>query len=206
MPKTRSAVASKEESFRAVLSKPIELDVLLAKAGQKDRANVEKHLAALTSEHSAIWRRLTRAFATLAPLAFTTVGQQAIQFFIADGKYRMQVFALEDPQNAHIVAYVPDVLAEAVKHKIVVPAPADDQPDRYSITATKGQQALNIEQLTGGNTPNPGAHYKNMLGWNRKALRIALPVQAPAAQLEAVEDLAALAARAWANSIAAKPA
>ena len=45
---------------------------MLAKAGQRDRANVEKHLAALDAEpgspHAVLWRRLTRALATLAPL------------------------------------------------------------------------------------------------------------------------------------------
>lgn len=200
MPKSRSAVL---DSARSALSKPIELDVLLAKAGQKDRTNVEKHLAALDDEHASLWRRLTRVMATLAPMAITTVGQQAVQFFIADGKYRMQVFAIEDLHDGQIVLYYPDVLAEAIKHKIIAPeASIDEQPDRYSILASKGQ-LLHIEQMNGSNTSNPGAHYKNMLGWNRKALRIPIPVSATPAHIEALEDLAALAARAWADK---KPA
>src|SRR5215218_6526516 len=116
MAKSRSAVM---DSVRSSLSKPIELDVSMAKAGQKDRTNVEKHLAAIDADHAALWRKLARAFATLAPLPFTTVGQQAVQFFIADGKYRMQVFAIEDQHDGQIVVYLPDVLAEALKLKLV---------------------------------------------------------------------------------------
>jgi hypothetical protein len=183
MPKSRSAVI---ESFKTALAKPIELDVLLSKAGQKDRTNVEKHLALIdadpNSPHARLWRRLMRALATLAPLAIQTVGQQAVQFFIADGKYRMQVFALEDQNDGQILLYVPDVLDDARKLKIV---------------GTDGD--LPIEQLTAANTPNPSPHYKNMLGWNRKALKISLPVGATSEQVEAAEHLAALAARAWAG-------
>jgi hypothetical protein len=195
MAKSRTAVI---DTVRKALSKPVELDVLLAKAGQKDRANVEKHLAALNNEHSALWRRLTRDLATLAPLAIGTIGQQAVQFFIADGKYRMQVFALEDQQDGQIVLYTPDVLAEAVKLKIVTPDATDEAPDQHSVGATKGQ-SLNIEQMTGANTPNPSPHYKNMLGWNRRALRIVLPIAASTAQIEAAEDIAGLASQAWAD-------
>jgi hypothetical protein len=182
MSKSRSAVL---ESFRTALAKPIELDALLSKAGQKDRTNVEKHLALLDAEsgspHGKLWRRLMRALATLAPLAIQTVGQQAIQFFIADGKYRMQVFALEDTNDGQVVLYVPDVLDEARKLKVV-----------------GAESPVPIEQLTAANTPNPSPHYKNMLGWNRKALKISLPVSATSEQIETAEHLAALAARAWA--------
>jgi hypothetical protein len=196
MAKSRTATL---ESFRSVLSKPIELEVLLAKAGQKDRTNVEKHLAALDEDHAAIWRRLTRALGTLAPLAITTVGQQAVQFFIADGKYRMQVFALEDLHDGQIVVYLPDVLAEALKLKIITPeAGPEDQPDRYTLVASKGH-SLHIEQMNGSNTSNPAPHFKNMLGWNRKALRIPIPITAASAHIEAIEDLAAIASRAWAE-------
>ncbi len=201
MPKARSAVL---DVMRKPLAKPIELDVLLAKAGQKDRTNVEKHLAAINEEHAAVWRRLMRSLATLSPLAITTVGQQAVQFFIADGKYRMQVFAMEDQRDGLIVVYTPDVMAEAQKLKIIAPDPSG-APDQFLILASKGA-TLHIEQLSGPNTPNPAVHYKNMLGWNRKALRIPIPITARAEQLEAVEDIAAVAGRAWADKIVDKEA
>jgi hypothetical protein len=221
MPKSRTAGL---DSVRSALARPIELDVLLSKAGQKDRLNLEKHLAAVdasTSEsnaaHGKLWRRLARALATLAPLAVQTVGQQAVQFFIADGKYRMQVFALEDLLDGKISVYIPDVLADATRMKILTTesggakgqgesdeADETQGPSRFNIAAVKGQ-ALQIDALSGTNTANPAPHYKNMLGWNRKALRVTLPVTASPAQVETVESLAALAARAWADKTPAAP-
>jgi hypothetical protein len=93
----------------------------------------------------------------------------------------MQVFALEDTNDGQVVLYVPDVLDEARKLKVV-----------------GAESPVPIEQLTAANTPNPSPHYKNMLGWNRKALKISLPVSATSEQIETAEHLAALAARAWA--------
>ena len=181
MAKSRASVV---ESFRRTLAKPVELDVVLGKAGQRDRVNVEKHLALCDAEHGSphgnLWRRLMRALATLAPLSIQTVGQQAIQFFIADGKYRMQVFALEDPRDGRVLLYTPDVLAEAQKLKLF-------------------DTDLLVEPLETANTDNPGSHFKNMLGWNRKALRITLPITATNGQIEAAENIAALAAKAWAD-------
>jgi hypothetical protein len=98
----------------------------------------------------------------------------------------MQVFALEDANDGsgHLALYVPDVLDEARKLKVL---------------SNEQEPELPIEQLTAANTPNPSPHYKNMLGWNRKALRIVLPVAATSQQVETAENLAALAARAWAG-------
>src|SRR2546430_2477040 len=84
----------------------------------KDRANIEKHLAACDAEdapdHGRLWRRLAvgmRRFGTLRP---QTTGQRAIQFFAADGKYRLQLFAIEDPRDGTLAVYVGDVLEAAV--------------------------------------------------------------------------------------------
>ncbi len=196
MPKSRSAVL---DEVRDSLSSPVELEVLLAKAGQRDRTNVEKHLATCDAEaggeHGILWRRLARTMATLAPLAITTVGQQAVQFFIADGKYRMQVFAIEDQHDGRLIVYTPDVLAEAQRMKIIS-REGQKEPDRFALPAARGQ-TLHIELLDAANTTNPAPHYKNMLGWNRKAMRITLPITASAAQVAAIEDLEALAAKAW---------
>jgi hypothetical protein len=200
MPKSRTATI---DTFRSALTSPVELDALLAKAGQRDRTNVEKHLAALDAgpdaQHASLWRRVTRSLATLAPLAITTIGQQAVQFFIADGKYRMQVFALEDQHDGKLQVYLPDVLAEAIKMKVIA---KDDhsglEEERYAIVAVKAQ-TLHIEQLDAANTANPAPHYKNMLGWNRKALRVTVPITATSSQIDAIEDMAAIAAKSWAG-------
>ena len=101
----------------------------------------------------------------LAPLPVTTVGQHAVQFFIADGKYRMQVFALEDARDGRLMVYLPDILAKARRPG----PPGGAQP----------------ESLDSANTPNPSPHIKHMLGWNRKAVRITLPTRATSQQVYA---------------------
>lgn len=184
MTKSRAATV---ESMRSALAEPIDFDAHLAKAGQRDRSNVEKFLAACDPAHAKLWKRVARSLATLSPLAITTVGQAAVQFFIADGKYRMQVFAMEDNNDGKISIYTPDVLAEAEKLKLV----GDDVPTK-----------LFVEQLDASNTPNPSPHFKNMLGWNRKALRVTLPLTATNTQIEAAEAIAILAAQSWAAKTA----
>ena len=43
-----------------------------------------------------------------------------------------------------------------------------------------------------GKTENAAAFFKDMLGWNRRALRVLLPVSASASQISAVESLCAM--------------
>ena len=62
---------------------------------------------------------------------------------------------------------------------------------------------LRVESLD-GDSLNPGAHFKDMTGWNRKALRVTLPPSASSAQVEAAEVLCALAAQHFVK--AARPA
>ena len=216
-----------------------DLDTLLAGLAAKDRSNIEKHLAACDAEpspaHGKLWRRLAVALRKLAPLPVQTAGQHAVQFFIPDGKYRMQVFALEDGNNGQLMIYLPDVLAEAQKSGLLskrgakapgeVAAGAEGSggaasssssasgpgatttvggigPQEYAIRGGKGV-ALRLEALDAANTPNPAAHVKNMLGWNRKALRVTLLTVSPTDLIAAAEALCALAAKKWAGKAAA---
>ena len=66
------------------------------------------------------------------------------------------------------------------------------QPDHYLIEPSREQ--LLINQLD-SKSLNPAPHYKDMTGWNRKALRITLPPSPSPAQIEAAELLCALAAQ-----------
>ena len=188
----------------------------------KDRTGVEKHLAVIDAEpdaaHGRIWRRLAKMLRRLAPLALQTAGQHAVQFFVADGKYRMQAFALEDQRDGKIQIYLPDVLAEATKAK-VIKAPTKTASAAASASASgAGALAgaspipeyvfggaaggrLRIEALDAANTPNPAPHYKHMLGWNRKALRITLLTTAGEAELDAAEKLCNIAAKRWAAAV-----
>src|SRR5437870_3403086 len=92
------------------LEEPISFDDLLAKMGAKDRTNIERHLAACEQEpdpaHARNWRRLAQRLGTLASFAVQTVGQHSVMFFVQDGKYRMQGFALEDQRNGQIQVYL----------------------------------------------------------------------------------------------------
>ena len=161
------------------------MDAFFTGMAAKDRTNVEKHLAAVDAEagpgHGRVWRQLATAMRKLAPHAVQTVGQQIVQFFIADGKYRKQVFALEDARDGRVMVYMPDVLAEAEKSG----APLG---------------VLKPEVLDAANTPNPSPHVKHMLGWNRKAVRITLLTHASSQQVSALEKLTALASERWAKS------
>src|SRR5688572_4919418 len=84
----------------------------------KDRSNIEKHLAACDAEptphHGRLWRRLALGMRRLGPLRPQTTGQRAVQFYAPDGKYRLQVFALEDTRDGTIALYSADVLDAAV--------------------------------------------------------------------------------------------
>jgi len=179
---------------RESLANPMDFDDFLEKLSPKDRINAEKRLAVLEAEpdpHRApLWRRLACSLMTLAPLA-KFVGKQTIQFYIPDGKYRMQVFALEDLQDGNFTVYCPNVLEETAKAGGFAPAP-QTEPHMHMIGGT--DEPLRVEPLD-KNSINPGAHFKDMLGWNRKAVRITLPPSASRPQVEAALLLCAMAAQ-----------
>lgn len=200
---------------RALLAQPIAFDKFLEKLPAKDRGNAEKHVAACEAEgdprHAAVWRRLAAALMTLAGHSAKINGQQSAQFYVADGKYRMQVFALEDLRDGKLTVYCSDVLDEAQKAGVVAAAKrpkgksaALDDGDEEAVAAAGSRFALGdsgeglmIDALD-GRAENPAPFFKDMLGWNRRALRIILPAAASPAQVGAVEDLCALSARKWA--------
>jgi hypothetical protein len=201
MASTKTTTNAATAATGGLLAKPAQMDEFLAKLAARDRQNVDRHLLAADAEaepnHGELWRRIARALFTLSPHAVTTIGQQALQFFIADGKYKKQVFAVEDPRDGRLLVYVGDVLKEAIKQGVLSPPVKGDASAGYVVTADKAQRLL-IEPLDADNTPNPHPWYKNMLGWGRKALRITLPVKATPEQIAATEALCALTAKAFA--------
>jgi len=171
---------------------------LLARSGAKERASIEKHLAACDAEndpaHGKLWRRIAGRLGGLSPMNVQTAGQHAVMFFIPDGKYRMQVFALEDQRDGLLLVYLPDVLDQAVKAKILTKPNAAGE---YAIPGAK-RQTLTVLAMDAQNTPEPPVHVKHMLGWNRKAVRVSLPTTDPnSPQVAATEALCALAAKKW---------
>jgi hypothetical protein len=178
---------------REALARPIGYADLLAKLPGRDRANAERRATALDAtpypDRAAAWRRLACALMTLAPIAKFS-GQQGVEFFVPDGRYRMQVFALEDMQDGNLTVYCPDVLAEAVAAGLLVPTGAPE-PHGYAVAASG--QPIEITALDGSaNSPDP--HVKNLTNWKRRALRVTLPPSPSSAQVEATEVLCAIAA------------
>ncbi len=183
------------------LDKPRDFDTFVAALGQRDRTNIERHVTALgalpNAQHAKVWKRLVSSIATLAPLAAVTNGQQAIQFFIADGKYRMQAFAIEDQRDGKISVYTPDALSDALKAKVIGEIINEDDitdgvPPLYRLVANP-DYVLAVESLDAKNTNNPAPYFANMIGWNRKAMRLTLTLPAQEPQIAAMEAICALA-------------
>ncbi len=180
---------------RESLANPLRFSDFLAKLSSKDRANAERRVMVLDAEpdatRAALWRQLACSLMTLAPHAAKLTGKQTLQIYVADGKYRMQVFALEDLQDGNFTVYCPDVLDEAVNSGLLTPAPNAEPHD--FVTASSGAP-LRVERLD-GKSLHPAPHIKDLTGWNRKALRITLPPSPSKAQVEAAELLCAIAAQ-----------
>jgi hypothetical protein len=183
------------ENARAALSHPLSFEEFLAKLPPKDRASAERRIAALEAvpdqNHAQVWKRLACSLMTLAPFAAKLVGKQTLQIYIADGRYRMQVFALEDLQDGNFSVYCPDVLDEAMTAGLLSREP-HAEADKYLIEPSK--DVLFVKRLD-KSTLNPAPHFKDMMGWNRKALRITVPSSPTPAQIEATELLCALGAQ-----------
>src|SRR6476646_2618346 len=85
---------------RAALEPMMDFPTFLEKLARKDRLAAEKHIATCETEikpsHANLWKRLVCSLATLAPHATKVNGGRSVQFYVPDGKYKMQVFALGD--------------------------------------------------------------------------------------------------------------
>lgn len=186
--------ANRLAAARASLADALSFPDLLAKLSARDRGNAERRVTVLDAaghaDRSRAWQRLACALMTLAPVA-KFVGKSAVEFFVPDGKYKMQAYALEDMDDGNVTVYGPDVLAEAVEAGLLK-ATKLPEPMSYAVASTG--EPLSIHALD-GSVLNPEAHVKNLTNWKRKAVRIALPQQASKAQLEAAELLCALAAQ-----------
>lgn len=192
--KTASAAAARDGAAA--------LETFLTRAGAKERAKIEKHLALADAEngpeHGRVFRQIAVRLGEMAPVGVQSVGANNWRYFIPDGKYRKQVFALEDPGDGTLRIYLPDVRAAAVKAKLLK---ATGEPNQFNVAGTP--RTLHVEPLDAESTASPAAHYKHMLGWNRTAVRVTLPILAAAEGplAAATESLAALAAKEWAGQL-----
>jgi len=180
-------MTSVAEKFRPVLDR----------VGAKERIKIEKHLAVCDAEptatHGLLWRRIVAILGELAPLAIQSVGSNAWRFFVPDGKYRMQVFALEDSFDGMLRIYLPDMLNEAVKAKILARTAIGQT---FAVEGSETQ--LKIDSLGNAEAPTAPLHFKHMLGWNHKAIRLHLSTAKSDEKLgNAVQALAQFAAKSW---------
>jgi hypothetical protein len=198
--KTMSAPIGSTMAAQKTLAHRADIEMFLSKLGAKDRANAEKHLAACDAEpdprHGILWRRMACAMKTLAPHATKVNGRESVQFYVPDGKYKMQVFALHDARDGMLNVYCGNVLKEAIKAGAIT-APAKNAPVKTAFGVPKSPDTLHIEELD-ENTPEPAVFFKHMLGWSRKALRIILPTTSSEAHIHAVEQMMVIAASSFA--------
>jgi hypothetical protein len=181
-PRSESAVERQYEAFLGHLT-------------VKGRSTVQKHdescETAGDQERGVLWKRLAGGLGQLANHAIEVYDLRSVKFYVADGKYKLQVFALEDTPQGTLVVYFPDVAQTAVSEKIIT---GGTSPQLYRVPG--GAEPLHLTPIN-AETPDMTV-CKAMLGWGRRALRaeFALPMQE--AHVRAVEHLCELAARKWA--------
>ena len=165
------------------------------KVSPKDRANLQKHLDAMGSMPHAFtdtWKGLVLTLAQHAPHACQTVGTEAVRFFVQDGTYKLQLFALEDKLTEPIRVYLPNVLEDALRTKLLARTPA---PNGYAVAGDAGEPVL-IDELDASTTIDAPVHFKFMIGLNRKALRVTLPGRDRPALVKLISAMCDLAIRA----------
>lgn len=189
---------------RDTLMTRLRFDDLLARLNARDRAAAEKRVSLQDlnprPQIDRNWRRLACTLMQLAGHSAKLVGRQSVQYYVADGIYRMQVFALEDLGDGNVTVYCPDVLKEALEAGLLGHSQAIEPP----VYRMANDELLRVE-LFNGTVTNPAAHYKDMVGWNRKALRVTLHGTASPAQLDVTELLCALAAQRFTRPAPALP-
>jgi hypothetical protein len=170
-------------------------ETFLGQLSVKGLATVQKHdelyEAEGAQELEALWKRLAGGLGKLAGHATEVQGQIAVKFYIADGKYRQQVFAIEDARQGMIILYLPDVVQLAIKQKVLTAGVSEHQ---FKVRGeTEPVQLVPIDAETKDLTA-----CKGMVGWGRRALRAEFTLQTPEAHTHAVERLCELAAQQWA--------
>jgi hypothetical protein len=171
---------------------------LLAEMPEKDRKSVTRHVSLYEEKNGPDagrrWRRVAGTMMSLASMPARVLGQQGLQFFVPDGKYRKQVFALETLASGELKVYVENILAEAVRAGILGKPRGEGGATRYCV---KGCDEELVIDILDGHTPDPAPIYTAMTGWNRRAIRITLSPKASGVEIEAVQNLCALAASRW---------
>jgi hypothetical protein len=167
----------------------------LAKLSQKDRDTLQRQSANAAAKGKAAlaetWQRLAGVAAALTTRPPKFTGLNTVQFFIADGNYRKQVYAMHLSDVGVLTLYLPNILPEAIKAKQIIPLPKDPAANAYA--TGKDAERVVIEPLD-RDSLNPQSYFKDMTGWNRKAIGMILPADAGEGLIHTAEQLMALAA------------
>lgn len=160
------------------------------------RASIERHVALCEKEmwpdHVRLWRRLAGLLGRLTPDIAPLAGPNAIRFYAPDGKYRLQVFALEDLRQGDLAIYLNDSRASALS-KGVLAEPTEKDSNLYGVNSHGGNERLLIEPLTSRGTTAAPEYYRHMLGWHRTAIRITLGRNPTPGQIRAAETMCVIA-------------
>ena len=177
----------------APLNNPLQFSAFLEKLAPKDRPKVEKQMAEFEAAgdmmHVELWKRLACSLLTLSPHQ-PKVNKTSIQFYEADGRHKKQLLAMEDPGEGKLVIYCKDVIDHAIQGGLLQ---RDDQAgtEQTLYPVVGSSITLSIERIDGA-VINPQEFFKHLVGWNRKALRITLPINASEPQIVTVERLCAM--------------
>ncbi len=187
-----------------VLATVSDYQTAVSRLSEKDRQTfqrqIEMHETKFDRAVGARWKRLGHVMMSLSAPPAKLTSNHSIQFYVPDGQYRKQVYALHSSGDGTIEVYAPNVLDQVVKAGLLARVA---QPDGDAFRAGSGE-LLAIEQLD-GKSPNPEFYCKAMTGWNRKAICMRLPLHASEAQTQMAEELCALAATDWLGAARGRP-
>lgn len=174
-----------------VTGTPVSFEEFRAKLGAKDAANAAKRLNMEPPEKAKLWQRLCATLMSLSGHSAKVNSQPSVQFFVADGKYKMQTFALQDDLPGELTIFCKDVLQPALDKKLLQKPKAGDAPHTYKLPGSAG--TLHIEALTIDGPEHPPA-YKDLMSWGRKCMRVSVPINASDELIAGLEKILAISA------------
>lgn len=182
------------------LSSPRGFEDFMARMSGSGRTAVERHLdaceKAMPPGHLRLWKQLVGLLGRLTPDAVPVAAARAVRFYVPDGKYKRQVFAVEDLRDGKLAIYMDDTRATAFREGVLGAQP-DAGSNLYPIGAGSAKaipDRLAIDLLTAAGTTSAPDYYKHMLGWHRSAIRITLETDPTAGQVRAAEAMCMIAA------------
>ncbi len=168
---------------------PLTFEEFLARLPAKDRASAEKRLAVIDAAEPArgkLWRKLAASLLTLSGHSAKVNPSESVQFYTADGKYRMQIFALQDNQPGELTIHCRDVIDTLLEKKLLRKPKNAESPHRYGVAGA--DDGIVVERVLAQAAEHPQA-FRDLLSWNRKCMRIDLPVTASNELLDKLAEI-----------------